>query len=339
MSTPSHPTRRASEERLQEIKRIAGETSLAPGAKRGTAHPQIQGRDSYYGLPALKPPVWTWEVPLYFFLGGISGVSACMAFVAELFRADAALIRLLLWVGFGGAAVCPVLLIADLGRPTRFLNMLRVFKWRSPMSMGAWILIAFSMCVTPALLADELILHGLSWPLLFWMRWLAEAASLVSGLLLAGYTGVLLGATANPVWSANRRVLPVHFLTSGLGGASAILELCGFLVPATQLLGFVASGIETLLELLFEVRKPAVDHPLHHGSSGIAFRTAGLLEGPAALLIRIFWGSSAHGRWTAATCFLAGSLLSRYVWIWAGRISAKQPEIEFARQRAGEAKP
>lgn len=339
MTPPPNSGERASEARLQEIKRIAGETSLAPGASKASAHPQIGGRDTYYGLPALKPPVWTWEVPLYFFLGGISGVSGSMAFVAQLFHEDAALIRLLLWIGFVGAAVCPLLLIADLGRPSRFLNMLRVFKWRSTMSMGAWILILFSMCVTCALLAHELILHGFGWPILYWVRWVAEAACVVSGLLLAGYTGVLIGATAIPVWSENRRVLPVHFLTSGLGGASGILELAGFLVPATQFLGFVASGVETLLELLFEVRKPPVDEPLHHGASGIAFRVAGLLEGPAALLIRIFLGSVPYGRYAAAICFLAGSLLSRYVWIWAGRISAKQPELEFARQRAGEAKP
>jgi formate-dependent nitrite reductase membrane component NrfD len=338
MSAPSNPREKATEERLQEIKRIAGETSLAPGAKKG-AHPQIQGRDSYYGLPALKPPVWTWEVPLYFFLGGISGVSGCIAFIAHLFHTDPSLIRVLLWTGFIGAAVCPVLLIADLGRPARFLNMLRVFKWRSPMSMGAWILMAFSMFVTPALLTHELILRGFDWPILHWGRWAAEAGSLVTGLLLAGYTGVLIGATANPVWSANRKVLPVHFLTSGLGGASAILELAGFLVPATQFLGLAASGIETLLELLFEVRKPAVDEPLHHGRSGFAFRVAGTLEGPMALLVRAFWASSVYGRRTAAICFLAGSLLSRFVWIWVGRISAKQPQTEFARQRAGEAKP
>ena len=66
-----------SEQRLEEIKQLAAEGKLASHPTAGvTAHPQIQGRDPYYGLPALKPPVWTWEVPLYFFIGGISGVSA-----------------------------------------------------------------------------------------------------------------------------------------------------------------------------------------------------------------------------------------------------------------------
>jgi hypothetical protein len=338
MTASPNPRERISEERLLEIKRVAGETSLAPGATKATAHPTIQGHDSYYGLPALKPPVWTWEVPLYFFLGGISGVSGCIAFIAHLFHADQSLVRLLLWMGFTGSAICPILLILDLGRPTRFLNMLRVFKWRSPMSMGAWILVAFSGCIAPALVANELILRGFNWPFLSLTLWAAEAGSVVTGLLLAGYTGVLLGATANPVWSANRRILPVHFLTSGLGGASGILELSGFLVPVTQTLGLLASGVETVLELIFEVRKPEVDAPLHHGSSGIAFRVAGLLEGPAALLVRLLWRPS-PGRYIAAVCFLAGSLLSRYAWIWAGRVSATQSETEFRRQRTGEARP
>jgi hypothetical protein len=338
MNASPNPGRKISEDRLLEIKRIAGETSLAPGVTKPAAHPQIQGRDSYYGLPALKPPVWSWEVSLYFFLGGISGVSGCMAFVAHLFHADPALVRMLLWMGFVGSAVCPILLIADLGRPSRFLNMLRVFKWRSAMSMGSWILVAFSGCIAPALLATELMLRGFHWPVLSFIQWSAEAGAVVTGLLLAGYTGVLLGATANPLWSENRRLLPVHFLTSGLGGAAAILELAGFLLPVTQMLGIVASGIETVLELIFEFRKPEVDAPLHHGPSGIAFRIAGLLEGPAALLLRLFW-KFPPGRYTAAICFLAGSLLSRFVWIWAGRISARQSDVEFRRQRAGQARP
>ena len=339
MNALPEPGERISEERLQEIKRMAGEPSLAAGVAKTAAHPQIQGRDSYYGLPGLKPPVWTWEVPLYFFVGGISGVSGCMAFVAHFFHSDPALVRALLWMGFVGSALCPVLLIADLGRPARFLYMLRVFKWRSPMSMGVWILVAYSLCITPALLAHELMLRGFTWPLLAWVQWSAEGACVVTGLLLAAYTGVLLGATANPLWSAHRRVLPAHFLTSGLGGASAILELMGFLVPVTQVLGFVGAGVEMALGVIFETRRREVDVPLHHGISGIAFRVAGVLDAPAPLFVRLLWGSMPQGRYAAAILFLAGSLLSRYAWIWAGRFSAKQPDAEFRRQRTGAARP
>jgi hypothetical protein len=315
---------KATEERLDEIREAALQAGPAPAPRTG---------ESYYGLPVLKAPVWTWQIPLYFFLGGISGVSACIGFVAQIFRSDPALVRVCLWLALIGAAICPMLLIADLGRPARFLNMLRVFKLQSAMSMGAWILVAFSNCAFLAVLCFELVLRGFANPLLVSLLWLSLAAAAVTGLLLASYTGVLIGATAIPVWSENRELLPAHFLTSGLGGSAAILELTGFLIPATQILGFVASGIETLIEIFLEVRKRPVDAPLHHGRSGKTLRIAGLLEGPAALLLRVFFGSSHTGRYGAAICFLLGSVLSRYAWIWAGRASAHDPHALFNVQR------
>ncbi len=327
---------KTTEERLNEIRRTAAENAALPGTSN---HAQIQGQQSYYGLPALKPPVWTWEIPLYFFIGGIAGVASCVAFIAQLFGEDPALIRLSLWIALAGAAICPVLLIADLGRPSRFLNMLRVFKLRSPMSMGAWILVVFSNCAFLALLGNELILAGYGSWFAVGLRWAGEATGALTGLLLASYTGVLIGATAIPVWFTHRRFLPAHFLTSGLGSLSAILELCGFMIPATQVLGFVTAGLETAYDVRFEFRKSSVNAPLHHGRSGIAFRIASLLEGPGALAVRIFWGSAPGGRIAAAICFLAGALLSRYAWIWAGRASAKQPDVQFALQRSGGAKP
>jgi hypothetical protein len=329
------PTKlKATEERLEEIRKAAGETRRVAPVEQpfSSTNPR---QESYYGLPALKPPVWTWEVPLYFFLGGIAGMAACTGFIAQLFHGESALIRLCLWMGLVGAALCPILLIADLGRPMRFLNMLRVFKLRSPMSMGAWILVAFSNCVLLAVVCCELQLRGFASPLLIALLWLGEASAALTGLLLAGYTGVLIGATAIPVWSENRTLLPVHFLTSGFGGAAAILELAGFLIPATQILGYAASGIETLIEILLQVRKRPVDSPLHHGTSGRALLLAGLLEGPAALLLRFFFGWDSRGRLAAAGVFLIGSLLSRYAWIWAGRASVRDPGALFQLQRKG----
>src|ERR1700727_1775282 len=111
----SLPRPKITEERLEEIRRLGADQAFRADQ---TKHPQIQGTDSYYNLPALKPPVWTWEVPLYFFIGGISGVSACLAFFAHIFNSNPSLIRLLLWMAFSGSALCPVLLILDLGRPS-----------------------------------------------------------------------------------------------------------------------------------------------------------------------------------------------------------------------------
>jgi polysulfide reductase-like protein len=332
------PTRKpkATEERLEEIRESARRDAPPPPpdvavqTAVGALDPAQVG---YYGLPLLKPPTWTWEVPLYFFLGGISGVSACIAFAAQVFEAPTNLIRFALWIGLIGAAICPALLISDLGRPLRFLNMLRVFKWRSPMSMGSWILIGFSGCVFVAVLGIELVARGYTNPAIVTVMWIAEAASALTGLLLASYTGVLIGATAIPIWFENRKLLPAHFLTSGLGCAAGILELAGFLVPATQILGFAASGIETAIEVFLMVKKGVADGPLHHGVSGSTLRIAGLLEGPIALLIRAIWHAEPWGRQAAAICFLLGALMSRYAWIWAGRESSHDTKTLFALQR------
>jgi hypothetical protein len=330
---PRHP--KASEERLDAIRNEASATGkVVTGA--GQVHPnvQISGAEDYYNLPVLKPPTWTWEVPLYFFVGGISGVSSVIAFVGHLFHADPRMVRVALWIAFVGTGLCPALLISDLGRPLRFLNMLRVFKWRSAMSMGSWILSAFGGCAFLALVTNELILCGLQNEFLSPLRWVGEFTGAVTGLLLASYTGVLIGATAIPVWHENRRLLPPHFLTSGLGGSSAILEFFGFLVPATQILGFAAAGIETMIGVILELRHGRVDAPLHHGRSGWTMRIAGTLEGPIALLVRILWHGSANGRYAAAACFLFGALCSRYAWIWAGRASAHDPQALFESQHA-----
>lgn len=323
---------RATEERLDEIRLTAADGGREP---ENSANPSStrQTTNSYYGLPVLKEPVWTWQVPLYFFLGGIAGVSLCMGFAAQVFHADTAFIRTALWMALIGAAICPLLLIADLGRPSRFLNMLRVFKLRSPMSLGAWILVAFSGCALLSVAGQELSLRSHANSFSIGLLWAGEITGVVTGLLLASYTGVLIGATAIPVWSQNRRILPPHFLISGLGGAAGILELLGFMVPATQTLGFVASGVETLLGIFIEVRNRPVDAPLHHGRSGWIFRTASLLEGPVALLLRGFWGGTSQGRYAAALCFIVGSLLSRYAWIWVGRVSAQDPNALFELQR------
>lgn len=335
-STPSNA--KATEERLDEIRRAAADkASLVGQGPAPTTHPQqIRGKESYYGLPVLKAPLWTWEVPLYFFIGGIAGVSAVIAFAAQMLGGDPQLTRAALWIAIIGAMICPVLLISDLGRPARFLAMLRVAKIQSPMSVGVWTLVAFSGCVFVALVGDELILRGYVSLLIIGMRWAGELTGALTGLILAAYTGVLIGATANPVWSHNRRAIPPHFLASAVGGAGGILELLGFLNPATQFLGLAAAVAETLLGVHFELSRLPVNAPLHRGKSAWAFRIAGLLAGPGALLLRLL-SDSAPGRRAAAICFLAGSVLSRYAWVWAGVASAKDPEALFQIQRRREA--
>src|SRR5580704_15059928 len=180
MTTTPKTKPKATEERLEEIRESARREGpppppdIAVNIATGALKPSETG---YYGLPLLKPPTWTWEVPLYFFLGGISGMAACIAFAALVFGAPTNLIRFALWMGLIGASICPALLIADLGRPLRFLNMLRVFKWRSAMSMGSWILSAFGGAAFLALATSELTLYGIHFPFLSLINGLAEFAA------------------------------------------------------------------------------------------------------------------------------------------------------------------
>ncbi|HTK75593.1 MAG TPA: NrfD/PsrC family molybdoenzyme membrane anchor subunit, partial [Gemmataceae bacterium] len=167
----------------------------------------------------LKPPVWTWEVPAYFFAGGAAGAAAVIAGVAAAAGADPALVQDARWVAAAGALVSPPLLIADLGRPRRFLNMLRVFKRQSAMSVGVWTLVVFSMAAVVAA-----GLHAVPGELMrttpaILLASLADSVAALAGLVLTTYTGVLIGATVIPVWKAHVRLLPFHFAASSLGAA------------------------------------------------------------------------------------------------------------------------
>ncbi|MGO9434204.1 MAG: NrfD/PsrC family molybdoenzyme membrane anchor subunit [Terracidiphilus sp.] len=324
-----------SEDRLDALREEAARTGKVEHhgiAPVDSPFPKPASAVSYHGNPVLKPPTWTWQVPLYFFVGGVAGISALIALMAHLFG-NAGLTRSGLWVGFAGALLSAPLLIADLGRPSRFLNMLRVFKLRSAMSVGAWTLAGFSSAVGLAVVCHELVLAGFGYNLLLVLEWAAEIAAALSGLILASYTSVLLGVTAIPVWSENRRIVPVVFLAGGMGSAAAVLELLGFLVPVTQFIGIVAGVVETLVAILIELRGRYVDRPLREGAVGWLTRAGAALAGPASLLLRLFWGHSAVARYLAASCFIVGALITRIAWIKAGGVSSRDPQALFRIQR------
>jgi len=324
-----------SEERLIAIKEEAARNGrvqgrgVVPGAN---PFPKLPSSTSYHGNPVLKAPTWTWQVPLYFFAGGVAGTAALIALVAHV-TGNAGMLRAALWIAFAGALVSPPLLIADLGRPARFLNMMRVFKLRSAMSVGAWTLAGFSAAIGLAVVCHEVLLAGYGIGLLVVVEWVAEFFAAITGLILASYTSVLLGMTAIPVWSENRRLIPAVFLAGGLGSAAAVLELLGFLVPATQFIGIVASVVEMAVAITVELRGRYVDRPLHEGTVGWLMRAADVLVGPVSLLLRIFWGHSDAARQIAALCFITGALITRYAWMAAGRVSSLDPQALFQIQR------
>ncbi|MDQ6731409.1 MAG: polysulfide reductase NrfD, partial [Actinomycetota bacterium] len=156
---------------------------------------------SYHGQPILKAPVWTWEIPTYFFFGGMAGGSVGLAYAAHL-CGDVLAARRAWLTALAGLSISPALLVSDLGRPSRFLNMLRMFKVTSPMSVGTW---AVSATAAATGLAG-LDAVGLSPPgpisrtAVSRAAVLARPAAALGGLSLATYTAALLVNTAVPVW-------------------------------------------------------------------------------------------------------------------------------------------
>jgi hypothetical protein len=335
MTTPS-------EKRLEELREQAWKDGVVAGRgvdvaggpiphKLATASPS-GGRSGYYGQPVVKPPVWTWEIPVYFFVGGLAGMSAVIALAAAIFH-HVDIAHAEMWVAAIGAVVSPILLILDLGRPHLFINMLRVFKPQSPMSMGAWVLTAFGACVVPGLIAFEL--HGLHTFTGAMDQFLHIAAGLLIfasaffGVLLATYTGVLLGATAIPAWFLHRVLLPIHFGVAGLGSAAALLELLGHRIAPLNAIGFFAAAVESVLLIWLTLDKHgAADRAIHEHSSGWLIRIGEIFNGPLALVLRLF-GLIPF----AAISFLIGALVGRFGWIAVGKVSGSDPESVFAAER------
>lgn len=326
----------SSERRLVEIRREA-ETHgkvIAPGVRPGGApFPIASPETGYYGIPLLKQPAWTWEIPLYFFVGGAAGAAGVVGSIASYTGADRKLVRDARWIAAAGSVISPALLISDLGRPARFLNMLRVFKPQSAMSVGVWTLLGFSAGASASAFAQLLTdRYGPSFPVRV-IEQAGQAASLLFGLPFSNYTGVLIGATAIPAWNENVSDLPMHFGMSGLAAAVGMLELMGHQKSrALEMLGLGAALFECWEGLRLESRRNPGLVPLKHGASGATTRVGGLLSGPVPAALRfisLFSGArdTRSLRKAAALSSVAGSLLTRIAWIYAGHVSAKDWRI------------
>lgn len=307
------------EERLDQLREQGARGEIASGT----------GSLSYYDLPVLKKPVWTWEIPLYFFVGGAAGCSAVIAFAAR-GRSRRRLAKTARKMALAGSIASAPLLISDLGRPDRFLYMLRVFKWKSPMSVGVWTLVAFSGATSAAVAVDILRARGEKSRVLAFAGEAAGLLSAVTGLGMATYTGVLLGATAIPAW--NRRIieLPVELGMSSMGSAASILELAGHFDRALNRVALAAAGVETLSmavasrAIVGEKRPDAGSKAPRNdsGSDARMLRAGAILSGPLPLALRLIGRRSRRLRRLAACSAIAGSLLMRYGWVAAGRRSA-----------------
>ena len=285
------------------------------------------GMRSYYGRPILKEPVWTWEIPTYFFTGGLAGASAVLSSAARV-TGDKELSRKALYIGTVADLVSPALLISDLGRPERFHHMLRVVKVTSPMNLGSWVLLVSGGASTTAAALQLLD------------KWkpVRVAASIVAALAgppLATYTGVLVADTAVPVWHDGRHELPWIFGASAAASAGAAASI--FVRPENAgparrvaVAGVLAEG--ALMQAM-ELRLGKVGEVYHQGAAGkLSWAAKGLSVAGAALLAK-------RGRKSRASAVVGGALVCagelclRWAVFKAGIQSARDPKYVVESQR------
>ncbi|MEJ7629332.1 MAG: NrfD/PsrC family molybdoenzyme membrane anchor subunit [Nocardioidaceae bacterium] len=282
---------------------------------------------SYYGRPILKTPVWKQpDVPLYLYLGGVAGVSAVLAEGAAA-TGRPALQRVSRVAAAGGATVGTVALVHDLGRPERFLNMLRVFKVTSPLSVGSWILAPFSGLAAGALASD---LTGR----LPRLGRLAGVGAGVLGPALATYTGALISNTAIPAWHEGYREMPFIFAGSA-STAAAGLALIGAPTDQTgpaRRLAVVGAGVEIVAAELLLRRLGVVGEPYRQGRPGAFMKSARNLT-VAGVVAAVVGRRSRALSVVAGTMFQAASVLTRFGIFQAGLASAEDPKYTVGPQR------
>jgi DMSO reductase anchor subunit len=274
--------------------------------------------DSYYGRPYLKAPVWKPEIAGYFWVGGLAGASATLALAARL-AGNRRLHRSALGAALAGSVISPVLLIEDLGRPERFLNMLRVFKPTSPMSVGSWVLAGFGTAAGGAAVSE---FTGVLRPL----GRLAEVVAAVLGPVLATYTGVLVANTAIPVWHESRRHLPLVFAGGAMasaGGLAAITTPIKRAGPARRL-ALLGAGLELVAAADMERHLGELARPYRPGGAASqAVRLSGAMTVTGAALLALA-GRRRPAAVLGGSLLLAGALAERVAVFRAGMQSATE---------------
>jgi formate-dependent nitrite reductase membrane component NrfD len=282
---------------------------------------------SYYGRPVIKEPAWGIpDVPGYLFLGGLAGASSVLAAGAEL-SGYGELARVAKVGALGAITLSAVALVHDLGRPERFLNMLRVFKPSSPMSVGSWLLAAYGPVAGAAAVSD---VTGI-------LRPAGTVATVGAGLLgpgIATYTAALICDTAVPGWHEGRREMPYVFAgsaASAAGGLGLLAVHPADAEPARKL-AVLGAAVELIAKRQLLDRLGDLAEPYQTGTAGAILRlaeflTVGALAG--AVLGRRNRAVSA----LAGASLVAASAMTRFGIFEAGMASARDPKYTVVPQR------
>ena len=292
---------------------------------------------TYYDRPILKAPVWKLQyIPTYYYVGGLAGASLALGAAAQLDPTEELnpLIRRCHWIGIIGSSIGAALLIADLGLPTRFLYMLRVFRPTSAMNMGAWLLaIAPTAAVTAGLFARSE--YGL-------LRSIGEKSGYVAGIFgigLATYTGVLVAESAIPFWQNSRRGLPLLFGASAVASAGSMFDLLpvqGRGAGVARIYGIAGRVAEIAAARLTEHEVKSVPHvgkPLESGLTAWMWRGAELMTA-VSLVVALLPNQTRRRQVVAGVLGTAGSLLMRYAVHQCGVRSSRDPKASFRNQRS-----
>jgi polysulfide reductase-like protein len=298
--------------------------------KGGGERPMVPRAEfrSYYGRPVLQKPVWqSPDVPGYLFLGGLAGASSVLAAAAQAGGQDALAKSAKTTAGVA-ITLSAVALVRDLGRPSRFHHMLRVFKLSSPMSVGSWLLTAYGPMAGAAAASA---LTGL----LPWAGTAATAAAAVTGPGIATYTAALLCDTAVPAWHEAHREMPYLFAGSAASAAGglAMLFVRRDQVRPAIIFAMLGAATELTAKELLVRRLGSLADPYHEGRPGKFMRAAEVMTGTglaAAVLARRSRAIAA----VSGAALVVSSALTRFGVFEAGLASALDPKYTIAPQRA-----
>lgn len=304
---------------------------MSPRPQLGATRQPSEHATSPYGRPVIKKPTWTPEIPMYFYTGGLAGASAAFALAADL-SGDDALARRAWATALAGSLISPLLLVSDLGRPARFLYMLRMLKVTSPMSVGSWILAGFCTVTAPgaahALLGGRFGAFGRA----------AQVASAALGLPLASYTAALVSNTAIPVWHHARIELPFVFTAGAAVSAGAVAVA---LAPvddarAARRLAIAGGVAEIVLTKAMQRRLASVGvgQPYHEGAAGRLTSAATVLTAAGIGLLATRGRRSRAAAVGAGALLTGGALAERWAIFRAGFQSAARPQDTIDPQRS-----
>lgn len=298
--------------------------------------------ESYYGRPVVKASPWKADIPTYFFAGGLAAGSSLLAAGADLTERPT-LRRMSRFAALGSVGVSLYTLVHDLGRPARALNMLRVMKPTSPMSLGTWSLTAFGPAAGIAAVAE--LAPVLQDRLPSWARWTAPlfgALGRPAGLAAAAvapmvgtYTGVLIADTATPTWHEGQREMPYVFAASaataagGLGMMTAPVSEAG---PARRM-AVVGAAVDLVGEYRMEQSMGVVSETLKEGTPGRLMKASKVLTVAGAAGALVLGGRSRVAAVLSGAALVAGSVCTKFGIFQAGQASALDPKYTVIPQR------